>query len=498
MNFKTTLILLIILVAVVAWLAVDRYASSEAPQTTASATDQSAGQPLFSIKPEDVTEVSIKPAMGKTMVMKKVADKWLLTEPVSATAESWQADSLVRDITGLKTRGKIAAGIDTGLTHPRYVVELSTKEGKTIQMDVGDKTAIGDAMYVRVGDQKDAQIVPSDVWTDLSRPVNEYRDKGLVDVSSEQVKQLAITRPGEPKIMLVKEGTDWKMTQPTAMPVDQNAATDLLFAVTGAQVAKYVPQDQARPQLTRLDEPQLTVWYSTQPPTTQPTTRPAGTSIAFGGYDSVLKENVFARVGNKGEVVTLPASTLESFKKSPLDLRDKKVLNIAPDTVRKLTLTIDRSATTQPTTKPASHDEVVLTRRKQEPAALGPARPSSRPAATQQIAQAATRPTTEPTTKPQPSTWLVGAEHPKDGDDAKVQTLLDDLHPLNAQKFITQSPTTRPAARYTLVIQTNDGAAHTLLLSDEGSDGQLTGQLGDLRFTLDRSLLDALDAKFAK
>jgi hypothetical protein len=353
-------------------------------------------------------------------------------------------------------------------------------------------------MYVRVGDEKEAQIVPSDVWEQLSRPLSDYRDKGLVNVTSEQIKQLSIQQAGKPKIMLIKEGTQWHMTEPKQMPADESAVTDLVFAITGAQVKEYVPAGRARTQVTQLDSPRLTVWYDTTPPSTQPatqsSTQPAGTTIEFGGYDSVLKENVFARVGAKGDVVKLPATTLDSFNKTPLDLRDKQVLNIAPDKIERVALTIDRTATTQPTTRPASHTQLILMRKKQKPAVAGPALPTTHAATTQPT----TGPTTQPATQPAPSEWEVSGDHHGQADDAKVTTLLNDLHPLSAQKFIAAAPTTRPSADYVLVIQSDDGASHTLKLSDEGSDGKLIGQLGDLRFELDRSLLDAVNAKFVK
>jgi hypothetical protein len=65
---------------------------------------------------------------------------------------------------------------------------------------------------------------------------------------------------------------------------------------------------------------------------------------------------------------------MDSFNKKPLDLRDRRVLDIDATQVSKLTVLTDTPSTTQPTTKAASKNELVLERKKQS-LALGPEMP---------------------------------------------------------------------------------------------------------------------------
>ena len=54
------------------------------------------------------------------------------------------------------------------------------------------------------------------------------------------------------------------------------------------------------------------------------------------------------------------ASVLDTLNKKPIELRDKKVATIDPGQVSAIAITTDLAATTQPTTRPASHKETII------------------------------------------------------------------------------------------------------------------------------------------
>ncbi len=105
MNFKTTLILLLLAVALGSYVAWDRMSGSD-KEKVETTTDS---KKLFDVKnKDDVTSLTIKSADGKEIVLTKAADnKWRMTKPVDAAAEAWQVDSLVRDRIDLDSRGQV-------------------------------------------------------------------------------------------------------------------------------------------------------------------------------------------------------------------------------------------------------------------------------------------------------------------------------------------------------------------------------------------------------
>jgi len=506
MNFRTTIILIVLLAGAGAYVAV-RQLSGPSKESASSAS--TTGK-LVGMETADVTKLSIAPADGQKIVAEKTGTQWRLVEPIKAPADQFTVEDIIRAVTALQSRGELAEDkkASVGLDHPSYVVELTDKNGKTTKVSVGEKNQVADSLYVLVDEQKKPQIVASALYTQLDKQPDAFRSKKLVDVTNDQVKQISITR-GDKTVRLEKPGTDWQIVEPKKMPADSTAVSDLLWAATGLNATNFVEKPSG-PSAYGLATPITSVWFSTQAPTTQPATAPAtqgaGATIVFGRYESVLQKDVYASVDG-GPIVTVPTSSLESFNKTALDLRDKKVADIDPAHVESFTLTIDRAATTQPTTKPAEQKQITIARRKEAAPVLGPLpAPVTQPVASTQPttrpAVASTQPTTAPVAATQPaSKWVFQSGGNGDADDGQVDALLGALHPLRAEKFLEKPPTTQPAAAYSLVVRAgpHDGQGQqefTFRFTNPGATGSVVGSYNELVFEIERSLLDKLDGDF--
>ena len=303
-------------------------------------------------------------------------------------------DSLVRAVTDAKTHGEIPAD-SSSLAKPRYQVQL-VSPSKTIKVAIGDKSPVGDNLYVKVDGASQGEIIPADLSDKLDKGVDPYRKMNLVTAASDQIKQITITR-GDEKLLLQKTGERWQIISPANMPADDSAVSDFVFAITGLRADSFV--DSTAVPSTALTRPQLTVAFTSAapviPPATAPSTPPVWTTIQFGSFDDILKKKVYATIEGSGAVAKVPATSLDTFKKKPLDLRDKKAVNIDPEQVSKITLKIDLPSTTQPTTKPAVNKTVTIERRKVAPPVAGPTLPTTLPT-TGPTTLASTMPATAP------------------------------------------------------------------------------------------------------
>jgi hypothetical protein len=511
MNFKTTIVLLVLLAGVGTYFGITRFRDKKAETSTSDSSK------LVNIDINDVTKLALTQPDGSRIVLDKSGSQnWKLVEPMSAPAESFEAGELVRQISSLQSRGQLPADqvASVGLDHPSYTVELTGKDGKVSKLSFGPKPKIGDTFYVLVGDRTKPDVINANIYDQLDKPAASYRSKKLLDVTSDQIRQVTITRAGN-NVRLQKDGADWKIVEPKAMPGDSSAISSLMFAIADLNASDFV-QSPGSTASYGLAKPTMTVSFSTTAPAAaQPTTAPAGTTIAFGRFQSIEQKDVYASV-NGGPVVTISASTEDSLNKTALDLRDKKVVDIDPAHVTSITLAVNRSATTQPTTQPSQQYEYTLARRKEAPAAFGPVLPSA-PASAAPATQpsvASTEPTTqpavastEPATQPavastQPaSKWVFESGGSGDAIDSQVDAILGALHPLQATKFLDKAPTTEPAGNYTLTVHVGPangkGPQEVVLhFTSPGSTGNVIGSSEHLTYELDRAILDKLDAKF--
>jgi hypothetical protein len=501
MNFKTTLILIVLLAVAAVALFVTR--GREADETASTQTDDEAKR-LLDVKAEDVTRISVAPADGEKVVLEKQGTNWRLAEPVQAPADAFEVDSLVRDVANLESRGRVEAadgqgGSATGLHPPRFVIELTTEEGKTTTVNVGERSAVGGNLYVAPAAGDGVHLVAADVWDKLQAPASQYRRKNLFDTATTEVKQLTVARADGTRLVMHRVGDAWQLVEPQQMPLEKTEVDDLLFGLSGMRAEEFVDA-AGSPSLYQLDNARVTVTASTEAPatqpaatqaSTQPATQPTGTTVKLGRYTDVRRQSVFASVempGGTATIAKVPASVVETFDVEPLDLRDRKVLDINPDQVMEVRITSDLRATTQPTTREPSRNEVVLARRN-EPAATQPA-----------TTQASTAPATQEAPK---SKWVVASAANTDAADSTVTTLLQALHPLRASKYVESSATTQPTDTHVLHVTTGGLAGapvteYEIRLIDRGGTDPLLATYGDLSFEVDRSLLSKLTADFTQ
>src|SRR5690349_2399424 len=131
MNFKTTLILLVLLAGAAAavWFTKDK--------SPDAATETPAAKKLLTISGGDIQTITITPASGKKIVAARDGMNWKFTEPFVGPAEAGFLNALVSDLTALESQTSVEVSDGSGLKSPRFVLDLTTKDGKTTTLSIG-------------------------------------------------------------------------------------------------------------------------------------------------------------------------------------------------------------------------------------------------------------------------------------------------------------------------------------------------------------------------
>ncbi|MGD0388845.1 MAG: DUF4340 domain-containing protein [Tepidisphaeraceae bacterium] len=505
MNFKTTIILLIALIVV----GVVFYLDQNRPNPPGVDTEQSSspqGPKLFNVESGQVKGVTISDSDGNRTVVRRDGAAWKMTEPVNSAAVDWQTQDLIRTICDLRSQGRPdAAPADSGLDHPRYTVDLSITDGKSLRLAIGNNAGIGDVMYARV-DDGDVNLIDSTLAKNLKSAADDLRDKHLLETTPADFKQVRITTSAQ-NLEMVKVGDKWKITQPAEMPGDSDSISSLISTITGTEATEFVKSDSDELAFARFDHPTMQVWLSTAAPSTQPTTQPtSGLTLTIGSPDSLSKDHYFVQTSD-GLVAKIAKSSLDSLEKTPLDLLDRDVVTVVPADVSKISLVkaifpvpsaVEAKPSTTQATQPAPAVErptftqlVVLTRR---PAA---AKPKINPLGP---TLATSKPATQPTTQPPQSTWefAIPLEPKSLVDDSKVDALLAKFDPFRADKYLEKVPDSRVEQRYVLTLETPSLKKYHVEIVRPANGLTPYAHYNGLTFEIATSMLDVLDADFHK
>ena len=200
----------------------------------------------------EVTGVQILPAGALEIRADLTNGGWQLTRPVSYPAQTAAIERLLGTLQKL-TAIKISAAelreyknpeAELGFDNPQ--ASLTVEVGnQTWQLKVGDKTAPGDQVYLRVSGADDVFVADAG-WLDLiPHSADDWRDTALVD-STAPFDWIVLTNGAKGiAIELRRDATNhlWRMIRPLPARADGERIADALQKLRAARVSQFVTDD---------------------------------------------------------------------------------------------------------------------------------------------------------------------------------------------------------------------------------------------------------------
>jgi hypothetical protein len=355
MNFKTTLVLLVLVAAVAALLllgpAVTAWRGPGAPEP-AAATGETLNVLEHELTPDRLTRIEVDKG-GRHLVLERAAGgEWSL--PGKWPTRQPEVEALVNLLTGLRSRfapeplsGPPEVLKQYGLDRPEVTVTV-TAGGKQYRLafaekderDSGDRFAR--PTYLRLNDNPEVVRLGPGLVSALDKSVDYYQQRRLFPgervpaepggtdrVERLAGKALAVEEgkgPGE-SYTLTRAG-DWELTR----PVHDRADPDKLKAVLTA-----VPDVWAEQFVDRGTKP-LSEFGLAPPEQTVAVTRPGGDTVTLlvGKTSPTVRERKVARPAPPGVPVPLQTETVrEEFRYAKLKDNDQ-VFEVKADRIKEL------------------------------------------------------------------------------------------------------------------------------------------------------------------
>jgi hypothetical protein len=379
MNFRTTILLLVVLAAVVGgmWLLGRTPASTDAttdaePEPTPSDTKY-IFDPQFDV--DAIATVALQRPDEPTIVFERgpakpgeTADTWRLREPIAADAEGWTVRGLINALRAVQSRTAFAPGADgqptaadAGLEPPTATVVLTDEDDQTYALEIGGQVTLSTDVYVRVPGEDTIHIANRDLRPQIRKKLGEFRAKQLLSLRVDEVVGLRIKDQERSYAFTRQSDGQWVIDEPVKAFADRDKLRSLITKLSTLRAEDFVNGAAASPAAYKLDPAHLVLEVATESkravpaPAETPASQPvqprfetvtATRTLTVGGFADLGQEKRYVKSGDQEGVAVVPASAIEALQPNLKELRDPHLTHVnAPDATT-VTLTLDGQTVT--------------------------------------------------------------------------------------------------------------------------------------------------------
>jgi len=371
MSFKTTGVLLAVIIIVGAvWLFYPR-SKQEEPAPAPSAVD--IAKPLFDPQPDSrkIVRVAVERPGKPALVFARSAkadqpdqmENWQAEEPLAVPIQTWMVDGLVSTFVGLTSQARYELGKsgspsleEAGLSPPAATVTLTDRDGKQYCIEVGKKAAISADTFIRIAGESAIHVTPRDLLPQVRKEFKEYRDKKLTSLLPANAVSLVMQLEGRTYRFTRGEAESWTIDEPIKAHGEKEEILALLRKVTALRAQDFIDDQASDLPVYGLDAPYLTLTLETETkkqvsaPKRESETQAAEPQyetvresfrLAVGGFADMKQESRFARLDDQSWVFSLLSKDVEGLRPDLNKLRDPRISRVKAADAEKLTLSAE-------------------------------------------------------------------------------------------------------------------------------------------------------------
>ena len=285
-----------------------------------------------------------------TVAAEKRGETWWLTQPFEWPANPNAIARILNELQFLEHETSFAAAdlgktgqslADYGLNEPALTFSFRSG-GRDFALRVGDRTEIGNRLYVLSPDSARVHVVNRGLADTLSLSVDQLRTNSIFTIPVFEVRSLAMqtAAPANLRIRLRREGPRWLFETPILARAHKTEVELAINRLNSLQARRFLDAREADLTRTGLASPQLRITLEGNARREslligQPV---ASSAPAPNGPNAAVE--VFAKIEDKAAVfvTSVPVRLLEILRTAQESLRDPRVLDFEPSAVTSLTL----------------------------------------------------------------------------------------------------------------------------------------------------------------
>lgn len=277
----------------------------------------------------DVTAIEVIPAGALAIDADCTNGVWELEKPFAYPAQAAAIQNLIAVLENLTPATRLTADetsvhkdadAEYGFDYPQFSILISAGDHQW-QLRVGNKTAPGDQVFVRVVGVGGAFVTDVNWLQFLPHVAAAWRDTSLVNAANPF--GLIVITNGAKVIELRRDPTNqfWRMTRPLTARADNDRIIAALQQVRSAQIARFVTDDP-KVDLTAygLQPASVDLWLGNGTNLTD--------GIHLGKADPENSALVFARREGWNSVLAVANDVFDPWRGTMYDFRDPRLLEL--------------------------------------------------------------------------------------------------------------------------------------------------------------------------
>ena len=207
---------------------------------------------LADLQPSTVTSIQVIPVDALEIRADRTNGDWFLSKPMVYPAQTAAIEALLDALQKLAPATKISAAelrdhknseSEFGFENPQITLVIEAGDQRW-QLLVGNKTAPGDQVFLRVVGLDGAFVADAGWLKLIPGAANDWRDTSLVDANENNFDSIVLTN-GAKVIELHRDATNylWRMIRPLQARADGERITGALQQLQTARVTQFVTDD---------------------------------------------------------------------------------------------------------------------------------------------------------------------------------------------------------------------------------------------------------------
>ena len=334
MNFRTTLIILVLLVGIGGAY----YLFFQEPSDKAAENEKPPIHEVYGVARDAVQQVEIAFADAAYQDLKLVKDgtgNWRLTTPIQVDADSEKVNQVLDDFLNKRVKQTLEVPELTqyGLNTPSITLSLWTSEDSPAATFLIGKKAINFSVYTKEKSEANIFLMESSALDDLTKSTTDLRDRSMLKFNTETVYSIQLQQKNS--IGCVKLDDTWHVLHPIEAKADAEVIETLLSELRALKVSTFEADGtdaniRARLEKYGLDAPRIRVVINDRDSTY---TLSIGSAVPA---ETGTQEQVYVKVSvDQDAIYTVSEDVYNLLNKSVFDLRDKRVMDFQRiDTIR--------------------------------------------------------------------------------------------------------------------------------------------------------------------